>query len=742
MSRRPVHPPHRAITLLVAALLTACGETGPSVVLPPANVTNVTGVPLVGTAGEALSEQVVVRVTDGAQNGLPGVTVTFAVTTTGASVSPASTTTDDRGEARTRWVLGRTPGAQVLTATAGGGASVQITATAGPARPASIAISAGNNQAGVAGGPLGTNPSVVVRDAAGNSVDGVTVFFGVLTGGGRVAQPAAATNAQGIASAGQWTLGLAVGAQQLSAQVAQAGVAGNPVVFTATATAGAPASVTALSPTAQSAGVGALVANPPSVVVRDVNGSPAANVTVTFAITTGGGTLTGATQTTNANGVAAVSSWRLGPTPGTNTLNATVAGLPAVAFTATGTAGAPAQLQIAAGDGQTAPVNRPVPISPQVRVVDAAGNGVAGVPVDFTVGVGGGAVLLANQVTGSDGRAAVGSWILGPTPGANTLIASSAGLASVTFSATATVGTAVSMLPVSLVTQSGAVGQVAGSPPSVVVRDAQGNPIPGIQVTFAVTSGGGTLAGATQTTGVNGTATVTSWTFGPAAGTNTVVASATGVPNVTFTATTTGVATQVVAFAGSNQAAVQGTAVATDPAVRVTDANGQGVGGVTVTFQVTAGGGAVNGATQVTDATGVATVGGWTLGAGATNTLTATVGAGGVAGNPVTFSASAATNIVVTQQPPANSASGANFTVTVQLRDAANVLSPVNGLPLTISIASGGGTLNAGGTGLTVNTTAGVASFNVNITGTAGGRTLRISGAGVGNVVTTSVTIP
>jgi X-X-X-Leu-X-X-Gly heptad repeat protein len=66
----------------------------------------------------------------------------------------------------------------------------------------------------------------------------------------------------------------------------------------------------------------------------------------------------------------------------------------------------------------------------------------------------------------------------------------------------------------------------------------------------------------------------------------------------------------------------------------------------------------------------------------------------------------------------------------------------VDGLPLTISIASGAGTLAAGATALTVNTVQGVVTFTVHITGVNGARTLRISGTGVGNVVTTSVTLP
>jgi adhesin/invasin len=176
--------------------------------------------------------------------------------------------------------------------------------------------------------------------------------------------------------------------------------------------------------------------------------------------------------------------------------------------------------------------------------------------------------------------------------------------------------------------------------------------------------------------------------------------------------------------------------------VRVTDANGQGVAGVTVNFAVTAGGGSVTGASQVTDAAGVAAVGSWTLGSTATQTLTATVPALALTGNPTSFNASAATQIVITQQPPANSTSGGSFTVIVQLRNAALALSPADGVPLTISIASGGGTLNAVGTQLTVNTVAGVATFNVSITGGSGARTLQIAGTSVGSIVTTSVTLP
>src|SRR5687768_8271404 len=147
MTHRKFSPRRLSALVLSLGILVGFGETGPSEQLPPAAITDVTGIPLVGPAGEALAERVVVRVVDAAGNPLPGVSVTFSTSGNGASVDPATTVTDDRGEARTRWTLGRTPGQQTLSVDAGG-TTAQITATAGPPRIASLAVSAGNNQNG------------------------------------------------------------------------------------------------------------------------------------------------------------------------------------------------------------------------------------------------------------------------------------------------------------------------------------------------------------------------------------------------------------------------------------------------------------------------------------------------------------------------------------------------------------------------------------------------------------------
>jgi len=89
---------------------------------------------------------------------------------------------------------------------------------------------------------------------------------------------------------------------------------------------------------------------------------------------------------------------------------------------------------------------------------------------------------------------------------------------------------------------------------------------------------------------------------------------------------------------GDNQAAMAGTAVPTAPSAIVRDLNGNPLAGVSVLFTVASGGGSVTGATAVTNASGIATLGGWTLGAvGALNTLSVSTPG---ASTPASFKAS------------------------------------------------------------------------------------------------------
>ena len=72
---------------------------------------------------------------------------------------------------------------------------------------------------------------------------------------------------------------------------------------------------------------------------RDVYNNICDGIPVTFAVASGGGSVTAGAAVTNASGIAAAGSWILGPAAGTNTLTATVSGLAPVTFTATGVVG-------------------------------------------------------------------------------------------------------------------------------------------------------------------------------------------------------------------------------------------------------------------------------------------------------------------------------------------------------------------------------------------------------------------
>ena len=279
---------------------------------------------------------------------------------------------------------------------------------------------------------------------------------------------------------------------------------------------------------------GAALDEPFVVVVRDQNGDLLAGAQVAFTVTAGGGTLSSASATTNANGQA-TTTLTLGSEPGTNTVTATVEGLEPVTFTAVGYANAHS-LEKVAGDGQEGPASTQLAEPLMVLVSDEDGAAIAGVAVSFAVTAGGGTLSTTTATTNADGRATT-RLTLGRDLGTNTVEVSVTGLESVTFTATATE----QAIPYSLTkvrgeNQEGAVGTQLAEPLVVLVADEDGAAIAGVVVSFAVTAGGGTLSSATATTNADGRAR--SWlTLGSELGTNTVEVSVEGLESVTFTAT-------------------------------------------------------------------------------------------------------------------------------------------------------------------------------------------------------------
>jgi hypothetical protein len=192
----------------------------------------------------------------------------------------------------------------------------------------------------------------------------------------------------------------------------------------------------------QSATVDTDVTTPPGVIVRDSAGAPIAGISVTFDVTTGGGSVSPSSVTTDSDGTAAVTSWKLGTTAGSNTLSASAANdTTSFTFTATGTAGPAAKITKDGGDSQSGTIGSAVATPPSVKVMDAHDNPVSGETVIFSATPASCLVSGSTQTTGSDGTATVGSWTLGTVTGTHYLKAT-AGSFSVTFSAQATASTA------------------------------------------------------------------------------------------------------------------------------------------------------------------------------------------------------------------------------------------------------------------------------------------------------------
>jgi hypothetical protein len=119
-------------------------------------------------------------------------------------------------------------------------------------------------------------------------------------------------------------------------------------------------------------------------------------------------------------------------------------------------------------------------------------------------------------------------------------------------------------------------------------------------------------------------------------------------------------ATTIAVNAGDTQSAAPGASVTVAPSIKVTDTNGNPVSGVAVTFAVASGGGYITGGRQTTNARGIATVGSWTLGpSSGTNTLTAT--AAGLAGSPITFTATGETMTVTAVTPASGPVAGGTW---------------------------------------------------------------------------------
>jgi hypothetical protein len=381
---------------------------------------------------------------------------------------------------------------------------------------------------------------------------------------------------------------------------------------------GEPAAITIVQGDAQSGRVGNTLAEPVVARVTDSQGRPVAAIPVAFAFTGGvAASVAPDTAMTDADGRAPFQIL-LGPQVGSGSAEVRVSG-----SAGSGALAAPVQftalpananeLVPVSGDSQSARVGGALADPLVVQVTDAFGNPIAGVDVAWTA-VDGGSVSQATVQTGDDGLASV-EVTLGPNAGIQHTTASAPGLAGspVTFTATALPGAATTLEVVSGDGQTALVGTPVPDLLVVRARDAGGNPVAGLGVTWLVTAGRGSVAPQNGTTGQDGQAS-TSWTLGPEPGANTVAAVISGVGTVEFTATGNPGAPPALSIETQPPAtAVRGLPLSRAPAVQLREPDGsaRAQAGVRVSVKLATAGGTLRGTlTRTTGPSGGAEFGG------------------------------------------------------------------------------------------------------------------------------------
>ena len=283
-----------------------------------------------GPIGEQLAAPFVVSVLDEDGLAFAGAVVTFAVTAGGGTLSAATATTDVNGHAATTLTLGSDPGPNTVEATVDSLEPVTFTASAVVQISHSLAKVSGDEQQGPAGEQLAAPFVVSVLDEDGLAFAGAVVTFAVTAGGGTLSAATAMTDVNGRAAT-TLTLGSDPGPNTVEATVDGIEV----VTFTAAAVVQIPHSLTKVSGDGQEGLAGAQLSAPFVVLVLDEDDEAIARAVVAFSVTAGGGTMSAETATTDASGRAR-NVLRLGSDPGTNTVEATIAGLEPVTFTAIG----------------------------------------------------------------------------------------------------------------------------------------------------------------------------------------------------------------------------------------------------------------------------------------------------------------------------------------------------------------------------------------------------------------------
>ncbi|WP_165371466.1 kelch repeat-containing protein [Pseudolysobacter antarcticus] len=266
----------------------------------------------------------------------------------------------------------------------------------------------------------------VVSDANGNPIQGAIVSFSCSP----ASNGACIVNAVPVTSDAQGLVSTLVTANtKAGTYMVQASINGNALATFHLSN--MPGSVANLSKSGspQSTQVNTAFASALQVIASDTFGNPVPGAVVNFSVPGSGANaiLTGNPATTNVSGVATVTALA-NIVAGSYLVNAATAAL-TTPFSLTNLAGPATRIVAQNGPDFIGIAGAALVPPPSAQVTDTFNNPVAGVSVMFaTVGSNSGSISAENPITGSNGNAAVGSWILAADPGTNTLQASAVGL--------------------------------------------------------------------------------------------------------------------------------------------------------------------------------------------------------------------------------------------------------------------------------------------------------------------------
>ena len=521
----------------------------------PTIMTIVSGENQTGFAGEELEAPLVVKISDLYGNGRADQRVIFSVVAGSGTFAGAATDTvmtDEAGQAAAVFKASTRTGPHQIRAQAASGSGIQdriFYANIQPPRATNLVPVSGNGQEEIILRTLPKPFQVKVTNPFGDPVPNTTVRFRVVGGGGTFGGRDSVdvlSDPTGLAEA-TLTLGTLAGEGLQRVRISAPGLPITPIEFTATAFAGAAASIQPVSDVLFREAAESSVTL--TVVVKDAYGNTKSGHAVAFALAQGNGALSAVSVRTNGGGLASV-QYRMGTSSAVpNSISATstyagsaeqLTGSP-ITFTGTVLAGEPHQLiQLTAATGLGAKINSTLPEPFRVQVSDIHGNpSPQSLIVTFKVISGEGTFgdnrTELERVTDANGQA-FALLRVGALAGVNNNVVEVTvnerpQILPVRFTASTFPGDPDSLAYAGEQSWSGRVQDEYTA--KVVVSDIMGNVIEGQPILFMVTRGGGSIRSAASSTARDTMTIVTNnvgvaaafWRVGSRPDTNIVMAS-------------------------------------------------------------------------------------------------------------------------------------------------------------------------------------------------------------------------